>query len=95
MNSLEIKNKSKATFILFDIIDFYPSISKEVLIDSINWAKDNVEITDEQYQIILACRKTVLKNDDSTWIKTGLDNFDVPMGRYDSAQKQILWVYIY
>ena len=40
----------------------------------------------EQYQIILVCRKTVFKNNDSTWIKTGLDNFDVPMGGYDSAQ---------
>ena len=34
-----IKNKSKATFIQFDIIDFYP-ISKEVLIDSIYYAKE-------------------------------------------------------
>ena len=74
-----IKNKSKVTSIQFDIIDFYPSISKKVLNDSINYAKNYVEITDEQYQIILACRKTVLKNNDSIWIKTGLDNFDVPM----------------
>ena len=40
----------------------------------------------EQYEIILACRKTVLKNNDSTWVKNGLDNFDVPMGGYDSSQ---------
>ena len=81
-----IKNKSKATFIQFDMIDFYPSISKEVLIDSIYYVKNYVEITDEQYQIILAWRKTVLANNDSTKIKTGLDNFDIPMGGYDSAQ---------
>ena len=53
----------------------------------INYAKNYVELTDEQYQILLACSKTVLKNNDSTWIKTGWDNFDVPMGGYDSAQK--------
>ena len=53
LNGLEIlKNKSKATFIQFDITDFYPSISKEVLVDSINYAENYVEITDEQYQII-------------------------------------------
>ena len=57
-------------------------IPKEILIDSVNYAKNYVEITDEQYQIILACWKTVLKNNDSTWIKTGLDNFNVPMGTY-------------
>ena len=45
-----------------------------------------MKTTDEQYQIILACRKTVLKNNDTTWIKTDLDNFDVPMRGYDSAQ---------
>ena len=81
-----IKNKSKATFIEFDIIDFYLFISKEVLIDSINYAKNYVEITDEQYQIILTCRKTSLKNNNSTWIKTDLDNFDVSMGGYDSVK---------
>ena len=81
-----IKNKSKATFIQFDIIDFYPSITKNILIDSINYARKYIDITVEQYEIILACRKTVLKNNDSTWVKNGLDNFDVPMGGYDSSQ---------
>ena len=81
-----IKNKSKATFIQFDIIDFYPSITKNILIDSINYARKYIDITNEQYEIILACRKTVLKNNDSTWVKNGLDNFDVPMGGYDSSQ---------
>ena len=75
-----IKNKSKATFIQFDIIHFYPSITKNILIDSINYARKYIDITNEQYEIILACRKTVLKNNDSTWVKNGLDNFDVPMG---------------
>ena len=65
-----IENKSEATFFQLDIIDFFPSISKEILIDGINNAKKYVEITDEQCQIILACRKTVLKNIYSIWIKT-------------------------
>ena len=43
-------------------------------------ARKYIDITVEQYEIILACRKTVLKNNDSTWVKNGLDNFDVPMG---------------
>ena len=70
----------------FDIIDFYPSITKNILIDSINYARKYVEITEEQYDIILACRKTVLKNNRSTWVKSGSDNFDVPTGGYDSSQ---------
>ena len=74
------KNKSKATFIQFDIIDFYPSITKNILIDSINYARKYIDITNEQYEIILACRKIVIKNNESTWVKSGLDNFDVPVG---------------
>ena len=74
------------TFIQFDIIDFYPSITKNILIDSINYARKYIDITNEQYEIILACRKTVIKNSESTWVKSGLDNFDVPMGGYDSSQ---------
>ena len=76
----KIQNKSKATFMQFDIIDFYPSITKNTLIDSINHAGKYVDITKEQYEIILASRKTVLKNNGSTWVKSGSYNFDVSMG---------------
>ena len=76
----KIKIKGKVTFMQFDIMDFYPSITKNTLIDSINYARKYLEITEEQYDIILACRKTVLKNNRSTWVKSGSDNFDVPMG---------------
>ena len=82
----EDKNKSKASFIQFDIIDFFPSISKKILIDSINYAREYIDITKEQYDIILACRKTVLGNNGTTWIKSGPVNFDVPIGGYDSSQ---------
>ena len=93
----KIKNKSKATFTQFDIIDFYPSIIKNILIDCINYAQKYVDITNEQYEIILACRKTVIKNNESTWVKSGLDNFDVPMGvGYDSSQiADLVGLYIY
>ena len=82
-----IKNKSKTTFMQFDIIDFYPSITKNILIDSINYVRKYADVTKEQYEIILACRKTVIENNESTWVKSGLDNFDVPIvGGYDSSQ---------
>ena len=43
----KIKNKCKATFTQFDIIDFYPSITKNILIHSINYARKYIEITEE------------------------------------------------
>ena len=70
----------------FDIIDFYPSITKNILINSINYARKYVDITNEQYEIILACMKTVIKNNETRWIKSGLGNFDVPKRGYDSSQ---------
>ena len=92
----KIKNKNKASFIQFDIIDFYPSISKKILIDSINYAKEYIDITKEQYDTILACRKTVLENNGITWIKSEPVNFDVPMGGYNSSQiADLVGLYIY
>ena len=81
-----IKNKSKATFIQFDIIDFYPSITKNILTDSFNYSRKYIDITNEQYEIILDCRKTVIKTNESIWVKSGLDNFDVSIGGYDFSQ---------
>ena len=36
----------------------------------------------------------MLINNDTTWVKTGIDNFDVSMGSFDSAQIAD-WVSIY
>ena len=91
----KIKNKSKATFMLFDIIDFYPSITKNTLIDSINYTRKYVDITKEQYEIILACRKTVLKNNGSTWVKSGSGIFISLWGGMIPHKYLTLWVYIY
>ena len=54
-----------------------------------------VEIKEEQYGTILTGRKTVLKNNGSTWVKIGLENVDVPMGGYDSPQiEDLVGLYI-
>ena len=91
----QIRHKSKATFIQFDIIDFYPSISKDLVIKSINHAKNFIEITDEQIEIILNCRRSIITNKNVTWIKNYIDNFDVSMGAYDSAQvADLVGIYI-
>ena len=57
----KIKNKSNASFTQFDIIDFYNSITKNIPIDSIIYDRKYVEITEEQYEIFLACRKLLLR----------------------------------
>ena len=39
-----IKDKSRKSFISFDIVDFYPSISESLLDQAIEWAKQNSDI---------------------------------------------------
>ena len=68
-------------FLKFKIIDFYPLIMKDLLLHSINLAKNYTEITQEELDITLTYRKCIL-NKDTTWVKMGTDNFDVTMGSF-------------
>ena len=43
-----IKNKNSCVFKQFDIGEFYPSISKELLLKAITYAKTLVNISDEE-----------------------------------------------
>ena len=43
----KIENKNKYKFMMFDIKDFYSSISKKLLDDSINFARQHVRIKRE------------------------------------------------
>ena len=91
----KIKNKKRSTFVQFDIIEFYPSITKELSVRSLKHAREYTDITEEEIEIILASRKSVLSDSHRTWVKSHVDNFDVPMGAYDSAQvADLVGIYI-
>ena len=53
-----INNKDKYTFLNFDIAEFYPSISKHLLDDAINWAKQYTDVTDYDIKIIKHARQS-------------------------------------
>ena len=55
-------------------MDFYPSITKESLLNSINHGRNFIDITDEQLEIMLNCRKSIIHYNNSTWIKSTTDN---------------------
>ena len=78
-----IKNKSSSSFIKFDIIDFYPSISKDLSLKAINFAKSVTPIQDKFIETILHSRKALLfsKNDVRVKKKDNPD-FDVTMDSY-------------
>ena len=83
-----IKDKSRHTFISFDIINFYPSISENLLDQALSWASDLATITKDEVLIIKHARKSLLFNDEKPWIKKDNDSlFDVTMGRYVGNQR--------
>ena len=64
-------------------------------LNSINLAKNYTDKTEEELDIILACRKSVLINDAFTWVKTGTESFAVTMESFDSAQNtDLVGIYI-
>ena len=71
----------------FDISEFYPLISEELLEKSISFAKNMTIIDNGTIQIIKHARKSLLIDNTSVWVKND-DNplFDVTKGSFDSAE---------
>jgi hypothetical protein len=65
----DIEHKSKYNFVSFDIVDYYPSISEELLDKAIAWARTIVNITDEHVSITKHARRSVLFNSTKPWIE--------------------------
>ena len=57
-----IREKKRSTFVQSDIMEFYQSITQDLLSKSLNHAKEYTDTSDEEVKIILACRKSVLSN---------------------------------
>ena len=82
-----IPDKSNCTFVIFDIEDFYPSISEKLLRDSIEFAERHVEISDSDKNVLFHCRKSLLFLNNKPWVKSrGNQEFDVAMGSHDGAE---------
>ena len=70
---------------MFDIKDFYPSISKELLTNALTLAETIINLDDHDKKIIYHSRKSLLFNQEQTWMKKESDMFDVSIGAYDGA----------
>ena len=81
-----LENKENMSFIIFDVEKFYPSISKELLLSSLQWSRNYTEITDEEIDVILAARRAFVYVDGEPWTKKGNEIFDVGMGFFDGAE---------
>ena len=77
--------KDKAKFLQFDISEFYPSITEDLIRNSLEFAKSHTPIDQEDEELIMACRKSVLFNKGKVWTKKNKD-FDVAMGAQDGVE---------
>ena len=83
----DLPNKERCNFIKFDIVDFYPSISEELLSKALDWADTFADISEDDRKIIITAKNSLLYSEKQPWKKKEVDNFfDVTMGSFDGAE---------
>ena len=81
------ENKKDCSFIQFDIKEFYPSITEEILEQAISFAKSLTDIDDHKIRTIKHCRKSVLFHNSVAWKKkTKASCFGVTINSYDGLE---------
>ena len=84
---LELPRGKNLSFLSYDIENFYPSITPEVLKKSLDFAKQYINITEDEMNIIMHSRKSFLEWQGKTYVKKDTNgNFEVTQGGFDSCQ---------
>ena len=82
-----ITDKQNCWFLKFDVVNFYPSISKDLMLRALQFAKTFITIDNAEIEIIMNARKSLLFHNNEAWIKKEGDGlFDVTQGSYDGAE---------
>ena len=81
-----LKNKEKLVFIQFDVCEFYPSITKKLFEQALDYAGQYVSITQDERRVLMDTKKGLLFCDKQVWMKKGKEPYDVTMGSFDGAQ---------
>ena len=82
-----IEQKHLYKFVMLDIKDFYLSIQEELLNKELRFAKEYIDITSQDTEIIYHARKSLLFDEQKdTWMKKQSGLLDVTMGVYDGAE---------
>ena len=82
-----IQCKAPCSFITFDVVDFYPSISIDLLNAALDFASQHVYISNDDRHIILQAKTSLLCSNGELWAKKTSSNlFDITMGSYDGVE---------
>ena len=82
----ELMLKQNLVFIQFDIVDYYGSISEELFIEALEWAKDVTSVSDDQIEVIMKSKMSLLSDAKDLWKKTKNGKFNIAMGSWDGAE---------
>jgi len=82
-----LENKDQCSFVVFDIVEFYPSITQDLLRKALEFAQQYCSVDPSDIEIIMHARKSLLFEGGRAWQKKDKDTtFDVTMGSYDGAE---------
>ena len=81
-----IEEKDKKTFVKFDIVEFYPSITESTFIKAIEYAREFETISNDEMKILLNARESFICMGEETWAKKGQKTFDCTLGSFDGAE---------
>ena len=82
-----ITDKCKHTFLSFDIVDFYPFISEDLLKKPLALASGITKILIQHIEAIMHASKSLLFSNEWPWVKKDSSTtFDVSMGSFDGAE---------
>ena len=66
---------------------FYPSLSSNLFEETIEFARQFIQISDHDLSIIMQAKKTLLFESTTAWIKkSGDEDFEIPMGCFNGAE---------
>ena len=81
-----LKDKHLIKFVIFDIKDFYPSITQDLLKKALNFASEYIYISKFDIDVTNHARKSLMFDGSNTWIKKQGGLFDASMGAYNGAK---------
>ena len=80
-----LPNRQLQTFLEFDIVSFYPTISELLLTKAVDWGSKFVNVSQMDKAIIMQARQSMLFLNMEPWSKKS-GEFDVTMGAWDGAE---------
>ena len=82
-----LPNKCDSAFISFDVVEFYPSITEDLLVRALDLASNYVTISVADRHVIMHTKQSLLFSNETPWQKKNSNTlFDVTMGSFDGAE---------